>query len=496
MKNRRDQISRKLFLKQLGLGAGALGTGIFFPEMLSAQSLIGGITSNPKKVLILGAGLAGLAAAWELKNAGHEVTVLEARNRPGGRVSTLRKPFSEGLYAEEGAAGFSATYTHANKLIDELGLRKIPYAFPETPIVYHLHGKKFEVGGSENFKWPYELTDEEQKLGPMGIVKKYIIDTLPKEIGQPDLWDKEPLVSLDKKSMAEYMSNHGASEAAIKLVRDTQWFGAVPTKTSALSMAVSDFGLFMGGAPFVLAGGNDKLPQAMANKLGDIIKYEKVVRRIEDTDNSVKITADSGSTSQDYEADYVISTIPLKVMQKIEFSPALSASKKRASKNWPYLNYTRTYSQVDKPVWIDDGLSGWAVTDLPIKQVFPHLTNGTSTTEPAVLETFTAGPPAEEIGRKSEAELKKMAQENLEKVYPQVKGHFQKFYSKAWSEDPYALGGPSWPGPGDVTEYLRDLQAPHGRIHFAGEHTSILRSTMEGALRSGARAAKEIHEIV
>ncbi|AVR46848.1 hypothetical protein C7S20_17155 [Christiangramia fulva] len=493
MKKKGTQISRKQFLKSLGLGAGALGTGIFFPNMLAAQSFINDKTNKPKKVLVLGAGLAGLAAAWELKNAGHDVTILEARNRPGGRVSTIRKPFSEGLYAEGGAAGYSDAYTHAKKYINEFGLEKAPYPLPEKPVIYYLNGKQFTVGGAENVKWPYDLTEEEQKLGPMGIVKKYIIDTLPQEIGDPDLWDKEPLVTLDKNSMAEYLKNQGASEGAVNLIQATQWFGAVPTKTSALSMAVSDFGLFMGGTPFVLAGGNDKLPRKMAEKLGNIIHYEKEVKKIEDTGSGVKVTT-MGGMPEVHEADYVISTIPLKVMNKIEFSPELSASKKRASENWPYLNITRTYSQIDKPVW-DEKISGVAITDLPIEQVYPHLTNGTSMTQPAVLETMTAGPPAGEIGRKTDAELKKMAHDNLAIVYPNIDGHFQKFYSKAWSEDPYALGGPSWPGPGDVTKYLKDLQAPHGRVHFAGEHTSILRSTMEGALRSGARAAKEIHDL-
>ena len=65
---------------------------------------------------------------------------------------------------------------------------------------------------------------------------------------------------------------------------------------------------------------------------------------------------------------------------------------------------------------------------------------------------------------------------------------------KAWSADPYALGHVSFPGPGDVLAYLSLLQQPHGRIHFAGEPTSILRSTMEGALRSGVRAAAEVNE--
>jgi monoamine oxidase len=65
---------------------------------------------------------------------------------------------------------------------------------------------------------------------------------------------------------------------------------------------------------------------------------------------------------------------------------------------------------------------------------------------------------------------------------------------KAWGEDPYSMGALSFPAPGDVGNYLKALQSSHGRIHFAGEHTSILRGTMEGALQSGVRAAKEVHE--
>lgn len=82
----------------------------------------------------------------------------------------------------------------------------------------------------------------------------------------------------------------------------------------------------------------------------------------------------------------------------------------------------------------------------------------------------------------------------MERVHPGVRNYYQSGYLKAWSEDPYALGGPSWLAPGEVNEYLKPLQKSHGNIHFASEHTTILRSTMEGALRSGARAAKEVHE--
>ena len=82
----------------------------------------------------------------------------------------------------------------------------------------------------------------------------------------------------------------------------------------------------------------------------------------------------------------------------------------------------------------------------------------------------------------------------LETVHPGLREHVEGAVVKAWENDPYAQGHLSWPDPGDVTDHLEFLQQPHGRIHFAGEHTSVLRGTMEGALRSGIRAAREVEE--
>lgn len=493
MGDKERSISRKQFLQQLTMGMGAVGTGLVLPGSLSASSFISGTTNSPKKVLVLGAGLSGLAAALELNDAGHDVTVLEARDRPGGRVSTIRDPFSDSLYAEEGGMAFSNTYTHAKKFIDKFELKKVPWSLPENP-VYHLNGKRFTASGGNGATWPYELTPEEQKLGPMGIVKKYIIDTLPPEISNPDSWDEAPLLKLDKQSLAEYMRSQGASEGAVKLVQTTQWFGSVPTQTSALSMAVSDFGLFMGAAPFILAGGNDQLPRKMAESLGDVISYNTEVKSIKDTEQGVEVTATENTKPVTFEADRVICTIPAKVLAKIQFDPALPEEKQRAIKELPYLDMTRTYLQVNRPYWQDEGVSGMAYTDLPVGQINAYPGGGPK--KPAILESYVVGPSATELAQHSNQEIIDQTLQGLDKVHPGINNFYQQGneHVKSWSSDPYALGGPSWPAPGDVNKYLQPLRQSHGRIHFAGEHTTILRSTMEGALRSGARAAKEVHE--
>lgn len=485
-------LSRKNFIQQFSLGLGGIYCGLFLTSPLHANYRISTRAQDPKRVIILGAGLAGLSAAMELANGGHEVTILEARERPGGRVSTRRAPFPEGIYADEGAVAFSDSYTIANSYIDKYGFDKIPWAFPETPITYVLNGKTFDVAPGEKVEWPFDLTREEQELGPMGMADKYIIKTLPAEIRDPDNWNQEPLVSLDQKSMAEYLRDHGASEGAVELFKNTQWYAALPDKTSALVMAVSDFGLFMGAAPFVLAGGNDQLPKAMAKELGEKIKYGHVVTEVNTTPNQVTVACENGST---HNADHVLCALPLKVTRKINFTPDLPPQKIQALEHVPAMALTRTYFQVTQPYWTGREVSGLAYTDLKVGQVIPHMNTMEGETS-AVLECYGYGALAGALDKMEEEELLSTLSADMEKVHPGFSEYKKDTYIKSWMHDPYALGGPSWPAPGDVTDYLKALQAPAGKIHFAGEHTSILRSTMEGAMRSGVRAAGEIHSIV
>lgn len=491
-KENEGRISRKTFLQQVGLGMGALGTGIFYPASLSAAEFLSGNTNSKRDVVVVGAGLAGLAAAWQLRKDGHNVTVLEARKRPGGRVSTITEPFAEGLYAEEGAAAYSESYTEAVKLIREFQLEKIPYAWPEEAIVYHLNGERITAKAGEQVNWPYDLDPDEQGKDPMALVQKYIIDTLPKEAGDPDLWDKAPVVNFDKISLTDYLKKQGASEGAVKLLQNTQWFAAVPHKTSGLSMAMSDFGLFMSGMPFILKGGNDLLPKEMAARMKDNIQYGVEVESITDSGTGIEVTGSRNGERTSFKGDEVIVTLPLKVLKNVTFDPPLSAAKSRAIDKMPKLDLTRVYLEVDKPFWRSEGLSGMAFTDLPVMQVNPYHNASNLEEGPAILESYTAGDRAQDLKGLSDREAIERQLEEMEKIHPGVREHFTDGYVKAWGDDPYALGGPSWPAPGDVTAHLKDLKAAQGNIHFAGEHTSVLRSTMEGAIRSGFRAAREV----
>lgn len=488
--------SRRRFLQQLSIGVGAAGLGLLSPSTWAAEQR--GVpldeTSAPKDVVVVGAGLAGLAAALELQEAGHDVTVLEARTRPGGRVHTLREPFSDDLFAEAGAVAFSEAYTEAKRYIDELGLERAQWAQPDLRALYHLNGTRFSVGGDQPSEWPYDLDEDEQGLGPMGLMKKYLFGTLPKEIGNPDAWSEPPLSALDEMSLAGYLRDQGASPAAVELIADTQFFGARIGRTSTLSSALAEFGLFFGGAPFVLKGGNDHLPNAMARRLGQRIQYGVEVTGLRDTGEGVDVSAERGDRVETYEADRVICAVPLGILQGLELTPRMPQQKRAAVSDVPYVDATRTFFQVKRAFWYDEGVSGNASTDLPIGTVYRHpLSDAAGPNQRSVVEGYVIGSAATRQATRSDDELIEHVLSGMEQVHPGIQKHIEGAVVKAWGRDPYAAGHVSWPAPGDVTEHLEVLQRPHGRIHFAGEHTTVLRGTMEGALRSGVRAAKEVN---
>jgi monoamine oxidase len=463
---------------------------------------------GPLQVIVVGAGLAGLAAAYELVALGHTVTVLEAQLRPGGRVHTLREPFAEGLYAEAGAIDFADGNRHCMRYVNAFDLPTATLAAnPPLAPVYHLRGKRLELkpGAAANpahpahptntLEWPFALTPEEKGLGINGMFGKYFAPV--DKLGDPTdpAWRLAPWKSLDALTMAEFLKRQGASREAVELLGDSLWFGYGWSKVSALHRLLSDVALFCEGqSSKMIPGGNDRLPQAFARSLGDRIRYGVPVVKVLQEPGRVRVVFRRGQSEESLTGDRAILTAPCPALRKVLFSPELPERKRQILDQLEYNPVTRIYLQVKRRFWTDAGDAGNAFTDLPIQ-----LVNEQPVVRPVgqgprgILECHVKGPEAERLAAMDPKAQLALAIENLEKVYPGFKSQYESGTSVAWGADPWAGGGYAWWKPGQLTEWGPELARPEGRLHFAGEHTSALARTIEGALESGNRAAREVH---
>jgi monoamine oxidase len=492
------QLSRRDVLKSLALAA----PSVALPGLWSAPPPAAARKepAAPKSVLVVGAGLAGLAAAYELVARGHEVTVLEAQSRPGGRVQTLRQPFADGLYAEAGGLDFSGHYRNMVRYLKAFGLPSSrPDVSPEA-VIFRLRGKRLAVRFGPRAKepdWPLALRAEERRLGVNGMFQKYfaVVD----QIGDPTLpgWRVDPWKGYDEVTLAGFLARQGASPDAVDLLGETVPFGYGWSEVSALHRLLSDLSLFYldaDGASQLIVGGLDRLPAAFAKSLGDRIRYGVPVTKIVHQPGGVRAAYVEGGGERWLEADRLICAVPGPPLKKILFDPPLPAAKSRILDELEFLPVTRIYLQVDRRFWADAGESGSASTDLPIQKVNEDPLSRAGLRGPrAILECHLRGPEAARVGAMDPAARVAFAADHLETVYPGFKKHFETGTSVAWGTDPWAGGGYSWWKPGQLTRWLPELAKPEGRVHFAGEHTSLLSRTMEGALESGNRAALEVH---
>ncbi len=459
-----------------------------------------GRKGSSKKIIVIGAGLAGLTAAYELAQAGHDVTVLEARTRPGGRVQTLRDPFADGLYTEAGAAGIIPT--EPDLALHYLNLFNIPLARPEPrslPIIHFFRGRRVIDSGDARVHLPVHLREEEQALGLLGMRTKYIKPAVDELVGAMRAGSADEVIAkYDAISFGELLANAGASLDAIHLLSVEDWdlIGEGPDSQSALDVLcqTTSYSMFT-DARYSIEGGNDVLPKTMAAKLGARVHYGTVAVRIERDNAEVRVVFTRAGTTHKLSADYLVCTLPFSVLRGLEISPPCSHEKQRAIHDLSYASVSRVFLQCSMKFWNEEGLSGYTFTDLPTSFFWDGAPRQSTTR--GVFQAFTIGPHARRIAEMDEAGRVNFVLEQAEKVYPQIREYCEGGASKCWDSDPYSRGAFAWFRPGEMAAMLPHIARPEGRVHFAGEHTSslLLRNSVQGALESGMRAAGEINDL-
>ena len=449
----------------------------------------------PRRVLVVGAGLAGLAAAYELQRAKHNVTVLEARQRPGGRVHTLREPFSDGLYAEAGASYIPDNHDLVLHYARLFGLPLVSASGRGPPTrLFYLRGQRIVPRGGEKVSWPLELPPEEQGLGPYALLKKYVRPLLAElgDVSAPG-WPPERLERYDRLTFAELLRRQGASPAAVALIRVGHFdlCGDGVETVSALHMLRDLAFAEQKERTCAIQGGNDQLPRAFADRLVGQIRYGAAVQAIVGNPGGVQVSLRRGAGSETLAAERVICTVPFPVLRTIDISYPLSPMKRQAIQQLPSTSATRVYLQARTRFWGQLGEAVVANTDLPIARCFEPVYAGTVSR--AMLIASTAGPQARHLGTLPEAERLAFTLTEMEKVFPGIGAEYEVGTSYCWDHDEWARGGYAWFKPGQVTSLTPYLASPEGRVHFAGDHTSAWPGWMQGALASGLRAAQEVN---
>jgi monoamine oxidase len=488
----RLKMKRREFLKQ-----SALAAAFTLPNWNAKAFTRGRLErkGTARKVIVVGAGLAGLSAAYELTQAGHDVTILEAQARPGGRVRTLREQFSDGLYAEAGAMNVFDSHTWTLKYIKLFDLTLDPVMPSTLASLVYIRGQRIEAKPGQTIAYPLALTPVEKSLGRRGMWEKYVVPVL-QDVGDYTApgWPPRSLEKYDRMTFFEFLRSQGASTDAASLLGlgALGAFGDGARSVSALVMLREVAHRASMKQNYTIRGGSDLLPRAFAARLTDQIRYGAPVVRIEHETKAVRVVYMQAGAPVSLAGDALVCAVPFSVLRRMDISPRFSAAKQQAIDQLPYTSVARTYLQTRKKFWLEEGLSGSATTDLSNMLVFDGAPNQAGTR--GILESYMAGPQARQVTALKEGERVGSVLGLVERVLPRVRQNFEVGTTKCWDEDEWARGAYAWYKPGQMTSLLPHVARPEGRVHFAGEHASSLFGWMQGALESGNRAAQEIND--
>ncbi|WP_460089151.1 flavin monoamine oxidase family protein [Pseudomonas sp. S2_E02] len=431
--------------------------------------------AKDKTAIVIGGGLSGLTAAYELQNKGWQVTLLEAKPSLGGR---------SGMATSEWI-GNDKTQPVLNKYVSTFKLGTTPAPeFVRTP-GYLIDGEYFSAA---------DLATKQPATAD--ALKRYqkALDDLARSIDDPqNPAATSTLHALDQITVSSWLDKQNLPATARQLInQDIRTHYDEPSRLSLLYFAqqnrvyrgISDRDLRASR----LVGGSQVLAQAFVKQIKTIKTNSPVSAITQDKDG---VTVKVGSVG--YQADYVVLAVPLRALNKIALTPALDAQHLAAIKGTNYGWRDQIMLKFKTPVWESKArMSGeiYSNTGLGMLWIEPALKGG------ANVVINLSGDNARVMQAFGDKQMVDQVLIRLHAFYPQARGSFTGYEIRRYSTDPSMGGAYLAYGPGQISKFWRLWERPLQRVTFAGEHTDTLYpGTLEGALRTGQRAASQVEDL-
>jgi monoamine oxidase len=480
------EISRRQAI--VGAATAALAGDAASAAAATAKTRRTGAAVRRADVIVIGAGLAGLAAASDLVGAGHSVLVLEARDRVGGR--TLNHPVGHGEVVEVGGQWVGPGQDRIMARAKTLGVKTFK-TYTRGNQVFDYLGNQTHFTGLIPPLPPADAADFANLLSR--VVQ--ITSTVP--LDKP--WTAPDALALDGQTLETWKLANTTTPGARFLLdlAVESIFAAEPRDLSLLhalfyfhsGSGIINLSSTAGGAQDArFVGGSQLVSIRMAQHLGTRVILNAPARRIEHSGQTVTVTTDAGPFRGKV---VVVATAPT-LAGRIDYDPPLSAARDQLTQRVPQGSAIKYEAVYPSPFWRSEALNGYANSDRsPIRLTYD---NSPPSGTPGVLLGFATGQDARRLSTMGAGARRTAVLGAFTRLFGAKAAHPRMLIEHNWSAEPWTRGCyEGYLPPGVWTDYGPALRAPVGRIHWAGTETSeVFMGYMDGAVRSGERAASEV----